>query len=355
MRFLDSAKVFVKSGDGGAGCSSFRREKFIEFGGPSGGDGGRGGHVLAVADPDLNTLIDYRYRQHFKARRGENGMGKERTGAQGETEVLRLPVGTQILAEDGETLLFDLDEPGREVVLCKGGDGGFGNIRFKTSTNRAPRRADPGWPGEERWIWLRLKLLADAGLVGLPNAGKSTFLSAVSRARPKIADYPFTTLEPLLGTVVLGHEAFVVADIPGLIEGASEGKGLGDQFLGHVERCAALIHLVDGTQDDVAGAYRTIRGELEEYGHGVTEKPELLCLSKCDALDEATLAAKHAELEAEAGRPAFVISAVAQRGLEPVLRAAWELVRARRQERTGATAEPAPRMAARVAEPEPVG
>jgi GTP-binding protein len=331
MRFLDSAKVYVRSGDGGNGSASFRREKFIEFGGPDGGDGGRGGHVLAVADPDLNTLIDYRYQQHFRAPRGQNGMGKERTGRTGEDVTLRLPVGTQILAEDGETLLFDLTESGQTVVLAKGGDGGFGNIHYKSSTNRAPRRADPGYPGEERWIWLRLKLLADAGLIGLPNAGKSTFLSAVSRARPKIGDYPFTTLEPKLGTVVMEHDSFVIADLPGLIEGAHTGAGLGDRFLGHVERCAAVIHLVDGTQEDVAAAYRTIRHELEGYGQGLSDKPELLCLSKCDALDEATIAERRAALEAAAGRPVRPISAVARQGLEPVLRSAWELVQERRR------------------------
>jgi GTPase len=341
MRFLDEAKVYVRSGDGGAGSAGFRREKFIEFGGPNGGDGGRGGHVLAVADPDLNTLIDYRYSQHFRAQRGGNGARQERTGKSGEDLVLRLPVGTQILAEDGETLLFDLDRPGETVVLAKGGDGGFGNVRYKTSTNRAPRRADPGWPGEERWVWLRLKLLADAGLVGLPNAGKSTFLSAVSRARPKVADYPFTTLEPMLGTVVVGHDSFVIADIPGLIEGAHEGKGLGDRFLGHVERCAALIHLVDGTSGDVAGAYRTIRRELESYGHGLADKPEILCLSKGDALDEKTAAARLRELAGAAGgREVHPISAVAQRGLEPVLGRAWDLVQERRRrEREAAEAD----------------
>jgi GTPase len=341
MRFLDEAKVYVRSGDGGAGSAGFRREKFIEFGGPNGGDGGRGGHVLAVADPDLNTLIDYRYSQHFRAQRGGNGARQERTGKSGEDLVLRLPVGTQILAEDGETLLFDLDRPGETVVLAKGGDGGFGNVRYKTSTNRAPRRADPGWPGEERWVWLRLKLLADAGLVGLPNAGKSTFLSAVSRARPKVADYPFTTLEPMLGTVVVGHDSFVIADIPGLIEGAHEGKGLGDRFLGHVERCAALIHLVDGTSGDVAGAYRTIRRELESYGHGLADKPEILCLSKGDALDEKTAAARLRELAGAAGgREVHPISAVARRGIEPVLGRAWDLVQERRRrEREAAEAD----------------
>jgi len=332
MRFLDSAKIWVKSGDGGAGCASFRREKFIEFGGPNGGDGGRGGHVVALADPALNTLIDYRYQQHFKAPRGQNGMRQERTGKSGEDVTLRLPVGTQILAEDAETLIADLTLPDQRVTICKGGDGGRGNVHFKSSTNRAPRRAEPGWPGEERWIWLKLKLLADCGLVGLPNAGKSTFLSAVSRARPKIADYPFTTLEPMLGTVVVGHDSFVVADIPGLIEGASEGKGLGDRFLGHVERCAALIHLVDATQDDVAGAWRTIRGELEAYGHDLAEKPEILCLSKIDAVVPEELAAKRAELERAAGTTVHPASAVARQGLDPVLRAAWDLVTARRAE-----------------------
>jgi GTP-binding protein len=332
MRFLDSAKIWVKSGDGGAGCASFRREKFIEFGGPNGGDGGRGGHVVAVAEPSLNTLIDYRYRQHFKAQRGQNGMGQERTGKSGLDVVLRLPVGTQIYAEDGETLIADLTEPEQRVMICKGGDGGLGNVHFKSSTNRAPRRADPGFPGEERWIWLKLKLLADCGLVGLPNAGKSTFLSAVSRAKPKIGDYPFTTLEPMLGTVAIGHDSFVIADIPGLIEGASEGKGLGDRFLGHVERCAALIHLVDATQADVAGAWRTIRDELAAYGHDLTAKPEILCLSKIDAVAPEELEAKRAELERAAGANVHAVSAVARRGLDPVLRAAWTLVAARRAE-----------------------
>ncbi len=338
MRFLDSAKIWVQSGDGGAGCASFRREKFIEFGGPNGGDGGRGGDVIARADPALNTLVDYRYRQHFKARRGENGMGQERTGKSGEDVVLKLPVGTQILAEDGETLIADLLSPGQEFVVCKGGDGGRGNVHFKTSTNRAPRRAEPGWPGEERWLWLKLKLLADCGLVGLPNAGKSTFLASVSRARPKIADYPFTTLEPMLGTVEIGHDSFVVADIPGLIEGASEGKGLGDRFLGHIERCAALIHLVDATQEDVAGAWRTIRDELAGYGHDLEAKPELLCLSKIDALPPEAVAAKRDELRQVAGREVHALSAVARQGLQPVLQAAHALVLARREKAAAAAA-----------------
>ena len=330
MRFLDSAKIWVQSGHGGAGAASFRREKFVEFGGPNGGDGGRGGHVVAVADPALNTLIDFRYQQHFKARPGEAGMKQERTGKGGADVTLRLPVGTQIYAEDGETLLADLLVPGQEIVICRGGDGGRGNVHFKTSTNRAPRRAEPGFPGEERWIWLKLKLLADAGLVGLPNAGKSTFLSAVSRATPKIADYPFTTLEPMLGTILVGHESFVIADIPGLIEGASEGKGLGDRFLGHIERCAALVHLVDATQDEPVKAWRTIRRELAAYGQGLTEKPEILCLSKIDALAPEELALKRRKLKRAAKTEVHLISAVARQGLEPVLHRVLELVRARR-------------------------
>ena len=332
MRFLDSAKIWVKSGDGGSGCASFRREKYIEFGGPNGGDGGRGAHIVALADPDLNTLVDYRYRQHVKAERGHNGMGQERTGKSGQDVILRLPVGTQIYAEDGETLLADLVTPGQQVMICRGGDGGRGNVHFKTSTNRAPRRADPGFPGEERWIWLKLKLLADAGLVGLPNAGKSTFLAAVSAARPKIADYPFTTLEPMLGTVVIGHDSYVIADIPGLIEGASEGRGLGDRFLGHIERCAALIHLVDATQEDVVGAWRTIRAELEDYGNGLAEKTEILCLSKIDALTPEELAVKRRKLKRAAKTEVHAISAVARQGLDPILHTVMAMVTERRSE-----------------------
>ncbi|NDG49717.1 MAG: GTPase ObgE, partial [Rhodospirillales bacterium] len=267
MKFLDEAKVYVKGGDGGDGVVAFRRERFIEYGGPDGGNGGRGGHVYARAVDGLNTLIDYRYAQHFKARKGGNGAGADRTGAASDDVILKVPVGTQVLAEDRETLVADLDEPGKETLLARGGDGGFGNANFKTSTNRAPRRADKGYPGEERWLWLRLKLIADVGLVGLPNAGKSTMLAAVSAARPKIADYPFTTLHPQLGVVRLSHsEEFIIADIPGLIEGASEGAGLGTRFLGHVERCAVLLHLIDGAQADPVSAWRTIRNELEEYG-----------------------------------------------------------------------------------------
>jgi GTPase len=331
MRFLDSAKVFIKSGDGGNGCVSFRREKFIEYGGPNGGDGGRGGDVVAVADESLNTLIDFRYHQHFKAKRGMSGAGQNRTGASGDSIVLTLPVGTQILAEDGETLIADLTEPGQRIVLAKGGDGGFGNARFKTSTNRAPRRADPGWPGEEHWIWLKLKLLADAGLTGLPNAGKSTFLAAVSRARPKIADYPFTTLEPKLGTVVMDDTSFVIADIPGLIEGASEGVGLGDRFLGHIERCATLIHLVDGTAEAPEEAYRIVRDELAAYGHGLAEKPEILCLNKCDALTPEVMAERQARLEETSGGQVHCISGAAKQGIDNILALVLTQIRARRE------------------------
>ena len=320
MKFLDQAKIFVKSGDGGAGCLSFRREKYIEFGGPDGGNGGRGGDVIIEAVEGLNTLIDFRYRQHFKAGRGVHGQGRDKTGAAGKAAVVKVPAGTQILAEDKQTLIADLTEPGQSAVLAPGGDGGFGNVHYKSSTNRAPRRADPGWPGEERWVWLRLKLIADAGLVGLPNAGKSTFLSAVSRARPKVADYPFTTLHPHLGVVRADEAEFVLADIPGLIEGAHEGAGLGDRFLGHIERCRVLLHLVDGTQDDVAGAYRCVRAELAAYGHGLAGKPELVALNKVDALDGDEAAAKAAALTAAAGQEAACVSGVAGQGIADLLR-----------------------------------
>jgi GTP-binding protein len=329
MRFLDQAKIYVKGGDGGDGCVSFRREKYIPRGGPNGGDGGRGGTVIGRVDPALNTLIDYRYRQHFRAARGGHGMGKERTGAAGADIELALPPGTEVLDEDRRTVLAELLAPGQSVVLAAGGAGGLGNARFKSSTDRAPRRATPGRPGEERWLWLRLKLLADAGLIGLPNAGKSTFLAAVSRARPKIADYPFTTLAPALGTVQLDHESFVLADLPGLIEGAHEGAGLGDRFLGHAERCRVLIHLVDGTQEDVAGAWRTVRHELAGYDARLLERPELVCLNKADALGEKLVEARSDALAAAAGQPVFVTSGVSRRGLEAVLGAAFAAIRAR--------------------------
>jgi GTP-binding protein len=328
MKFLDEAKVHVRSGDGGNGCVAFRREKFIEFGGPNGGDGGRGGDVVVAAVTGLNTLIDYRYRQHFKAGRGRNGMGKERAGANGADIVLKVPAGTQIFDEDGETLLADLVGIGDRAVLARGGNGGFGNAHFKSSTNRAPRRANPGQPGEGRTIFLRLKLIADAGLVGLPNAGKSTFLAAVSAAKPKIADYPFTTLHPQLGVVRTDGREFVLADIPGLIEGAHEGSGLGDRFLGHIERCRVLLHLIDGTSEDAGAAYRTVRHELEAYGHGLSAKPQIVALTKADALaperiHDQVARLRHAMRGTHAGKQAapFVISAVTGAGVEDVLRA----------------------------------
>ncbi|MBM3524009.1 MAG: GTPase ObgE [Alphaproteobacteria bacterium] len=335
MKFLDQCKIYVKSGDGGAGCVGFRREKFIEYGGPDGGDGGRGGDIVVEALANLNTLIDYRYQQHFRAERGHHGEGRNKSGRSGEPLLLKVPIGTQILAEDNETLIADLVKPGARLVLCRGGDGGFGNAHFKSSTNQAPRRADPGWPGEERWIWLRLKLIADVGLVGLPNAGKSTFLAATSSARPKIADYPFTTLKPQLGVVRSDDEEFVVADLPGLIEGAAEGRGLGHRFLGHVERCGAILHLVDGTQDDVVGAYKTIRAELEAYGQGVAAKPEIIALNKCDALTADEVKRKKAAVMRAAKRlspqaKVMTISAVARTGVAELLRALAIPVRARR-------------------------
>jgi len=321
MKFLDQAKIYVKAGDGGAGAVSFRREKFIEFGGPDGGDGGHGGDVFVECVDGLNTLIDYRYQQHFKAKIGVHGMGRNRTGASGEDVVLKVPVGTQILDEDGETVIADLTRAGQRVLLCKGGNGGFGNAHFTTSTNRAPRRANPGLEGEERWIWLRLKLIADAGLVGLPNAGKSTFLAATTAAKPKIADYPFTTLVPGLGVVRADAREFVLADIPGLIEGAHEGAGIGDRFLGHVERCRVLLHLVEGTSEHAGKAYKTVRAELEAYGHGLEDKPEIVALSKADALDADTLKTQKERLRRACGRTPLVLSAVSGQGMDIALRA----------------------------------
>ncbi|MFY0632525.1 MAG: GTPase ObgE [Vannielia sp.] len=321
MQFLDLAKVYIRSGAGGNGCVSFRKEKFIEYGGPNGGDGGTGGDVIAEAVSNLNTLIDFRYQQHFFAKNGQPGMGNQRTGADGKDIILRVPVGTEILEEDEETVLVDLTEEGQRVVLAKGGNGGFGNLHFKSATNQAPRRANPGQPAVERTIWLRLKLIADAGLLGLPNAGKSTFLAATSNARPKIADYPFTTLHPNLGVVgVDGHE-FVMADIPGLIEGAHVGRGIGDRFLGHVERCAVLLHLVDGTSESVADDYLTITHELEMYGGHLADKPRILALNKVDALSAEERAEKQAELQEAAGQRPFQISGVAGEGIQDVLRA----------------------------------
>ena len=321
MKFLDQAKVYIRSGDGGAGCLSFRREKFIEFGGPDGGDGGRGGDVVIECVDGLNTLIDYRYQQHFKARTGGHGMGKNRSGAAGADAVLKVPVGTQVFEEDNETLIADLTAVGDRVVIARGGNGGFGNAHFKSSVNQAPRRVNPGLPGEERTIWLRLKLIADAGLVGLPNAGKSTLLSRVSAARPKIADYPFTTLHPELGVVTCDGRRFVLADIPGLIAGAHEGSGLGDRFLGHVERCRVLLHVVDGTCEHAGKAYRTVRNELVAYGHGLDGKEEIVAITKADALMPEQLRSQKARLRRAAGKTPLVLSAVTGEGVMAALRA----------------------------------
>lgn len=326
MKFLDQAKVYVRSGDGGAGCVSFRREKFIEFGGPDGGDGGRGGDVWIECVDGLNTLIDYRYQQHFKAKKGDHGKGANRTGAKGADVVLKVPAGTQILDEDEETILADLTEVGQRIRLLEGGNGGFGNAQFKTSTNQAPRRANPGLEGQERWIWLRLKLIADAGLVGLPNAGKSTFLAATTAAKPKIADYPFTTLHPGLGVVRVDGREFVLADIPGLIEGAHEGVGIGDRFLGHVERCRALLHLVDGTSEHAGKAYKTVRAELAAYGNGLDEKPEIVALSKVDALSPELLKQQKERLQRAAKKKPLLLSAQSGQGVPEALRALLAVV-----------------------------
>ncbi|MFT8367507.1 GTPase ObgE [Acetobacter papayae] len=333
MKFLDQAKIYIRSGDGGDGVTAFRREKYIEFGGPDGGNGGRGGDIIFEAVPNLNTLIDFRYTQHFRARKGGNGAGSDRTGAAASAVVIKVPIGTQIMDDDRVTMLADLDKPGMRITLCRGGDGGHGNAHYKTSTNRAPRRSDKGWPGEERWVWLRMKLIADAGLVGLPNAGKSTFLSVVSAARPKIADYPFTTLHPQLGVVRLSMtEEFVLADIPGLIEGAHEGTGLGDRFLGHVERCAVLLHLIDGAAGDVVSAWRTIRHELAAYGGGLDEKPEIIALNKNDAMTPREASARRAALQKASGAPVVLISAATHQGVPELLRMMFDVVTRAREE-----------------------
>src|SRR4051812_23626888 len=321
MKFLDEAKVYVRSGDGGNGCVSFRREKFIEFGGPNGGDGGKGGDVIVEAGDGLNTLIDYRYQQHFRAKNGRAGMGKDRHGANGQDIVLKVPAGTQVYEENGEVLLADLTEVGQRAVIARGGNGGFGNAHFKSSTNRAPRHANPGQPGEELTIRLRLKLIADAGIVGLPNAGKSTFLSAVSAAKPKIADYPFTTLHPQLGVVEIDGREFVLADIPGLIEGAHDGAGLGDRFLGHVERCRVLLHLVDGTGEHAGEAYKTVRAELEAYGQGLADKPEIVALNKADALTPEQRKQQVARLKRAAKKTPLIVSGATGDRVPEVLRA----------------------------------
>jgi GTPase len=340
MKFLDEAKVYIRSGDGGNGCVSFRREKFIEYGGPNGGDGGKGGDVVALAVDGLNTLIDYRYQQHFTAKNGGGGMGKDRHGANGPDVMLKVPAGTQIYDEDGETLLADLTEAGESVVLARGGNGGFGNAHFKSSTNRAPRHANPGQPGAELTIRLWLKLIADAGIVGLPNAGKSTFLAAVSAAKPKIADYPFTTLHPQLGVVDADGREFVLADIPGLIEGAHEGVGLGDRFLGHVERCRVLLHLIDGTDGDAGAAYKTVRAELSAYGHDLVDKPEIVALNKADALSPDDIKQQTALLKRAAKKTPLVMSAVSGQGVPEVLRALMKIIeQARRADAAPSTAD----------------
>jgi GTP-binding protein len=321
MKFLDEAKVYIRSGDGGKGCVAFRREKFIEFGGPNGGDGGRGGDVVAQCVDGLNTLIDYRYQQHFKARGGGHGMGKDRHGANGADVELKVPLGTQVFEDDKETLIADFTAIGQRAVLARGGNGGFGNAHFKSSTNRSPRNANPGLVGEERWVWLRLKLIADAGLLGLPNAGKSTFLATVSAARPKIADYPFTTLHPQLGVVGIDDREFVLADIPGLIAGAHEGAGLGDRFLGHVERCRVLLHLVDGTGAHAGEAYKTVRAELAAYGQGLLDKPEVVALSKADAMSPEEIKQQTARLKRAAKKTPLILSAASGAGVPGVLRA----------------------------------
>jgi GTPase len=334
MKFLDQAKIYCRSGDGGNGVVAFRREKFLEFGGPDGGDGGRGGDIVFEAVENLNTLIDFRYTQHFRAAKGGNGAGSDRTGAGARAVVIKVPVGTQIFDEAREILLADLDKPGKRIVLLRGGDGGFGNAHYKSSTNRAPRRADAGFPGEERWVWLRLKLIADAGLVGLPNAGKSTFLAASSAARPKIADYPFTTLHPQLGVLRLSTtQEIVIADIPGLIEGAHEGAGLGDRFLGHVERCAVLLHLIDGAAGNVVKAWRTVREELESYDGGLAEKPEIIALNKADAMTAREISARRAALAKASGAKVYVMSGVTGQGVAEVHQALWHAIAAARAAR----------------------
>lgn len=329
MKFLDQAKIFVKSGDGGRGCVAFRREKFIEFGGPDGGNGGRGGDVVFEAVAGLNTLIDFRYQQHFKAQKGEGGKGDNRTGKSGENLVIKVPLGTEILAEDGETLLADMVKLGQTFVIAKGGDGGRGNAMFKTSTNQAPRQFEEGWPGKEMWVWLRLKVIADVGLIGMPNAGKSTFLAAVTRARPKIADYPFTTLHPNLGMALIDERELLLADIPGLIKGAADGVGLGHNFLRHVERCAAFVHLIDGTADDVVDNYKVIRNELKFYSPKLAKRPEFVVLNKCDALTDDEVQKRKTVLEKVAKKDVYVISGVAKIGTEKLLRdvanVVWEI------------------------------
>lgn len=338
MKFLDQAKIYLKSGDGGNGCCSFRREKYIEFGGPNGGNGGRGGDVIFEAVPNLNTLIDFRYRQHFKAERGHNGEGKDKFGRKGENLIIKVPVGTEIVAEDGETVIKDMLVPYERFTIAKGGDGGYGNAMFKSSTNQAPRRADPGQPGEEMWVWLKLKMIADVGLLGFPNAGKSTFLSAVTSARPKIADYPFTTLHPNLGIAKIDDEEMLIADIPGIIEGAHEGIGLGDHFLRHVERCAVLLHLIDGTEEDVAGRYKAIRKELKLYSPVLAQKQEIVVLNKIDALTPEETAEKAKILQKTCRKKPMLMSGAAHTGTTEVLRRLAPYVLELRRQRSNSTA-----------------
>lgn len=341
MKFLDEAKIYLESGKGGPGCVAFRREKYIDMGGPDGGNGGRGGHIYFEVVANLNTLIDFRYTQHFRARPGDHGRGRNMNGANGDDLVIRVPVGTVVLDEDKETVLLDLVTPGEKILFLRGGDGGFGNAHYKSSTNRAPRKFTPGWPGEERAVWLRLKLIADAGIIGLPNAGKSTFLSTTSRARPKIADYPFTTLAPNLGVVRSHDNEFVIADIPGLIEGAHEGHGLGTRFLGHVERTKVLLHVIDATQDDIVGAYKTIRGELKAYGQGLAKKPEIIVLNKADALGPELAEDQQKILSKAIRKKVYVMSAAANQGVDEVLALVWDQILKGREKEAAEAAGPA--------------
>ncbi|MEM6602717.1 MAG: GTPase ObgE [Pseudomonadota bacterium] len=333
MKFQDKARIYIKSGAGGQGCVSFRREKFIEYGGPNGGDGGKGGNIIARCVANLNTLVDYKFQQHFKAGKGEHGMGSNCHGKSGKDKILLLPPGTQIFADDDETLLADLTTPDEEILLLRGGNGGWGNARFKSSTNQAPRQANPGQPAKEAYLRLKLKIIADCGIIGMPNAGKSTFLSVVSNAKPKVAGYPFTTLYPNLGVANITHAGFIFADIPGLIEGASEGKGLGDRFLGHVERTSVLLHLLDGTEDRVADHYLSIRHELERYSPALAAKKEIIALNKCDALTESDIEFKVRQLKHVSGQEPYIISAVARTGLEDVIHSLDKIISNEKSER----------------------